>query len=109
MRKTARVFAQARFSTQLANGLCKFVCPQKCSRRERPSNGAKMRPNETEITHGRVSWRTVLLTGGWAGRDRPLDYFLARLCRQIRSLGSGVFAIDALPQIFGLTPHSNEL
>ena len=56
----------------------------------------------------RQKTRPVFLTG-WAGRDRPLDYFLARLSRQIRSLGSGVFAIDALPQIFGLTPHSNEL
>ena len=31
------------------------------------------------------------------------ENFLARLCRRIRALGGGVFAIDALLQICGLT------
>lgn len=35
-----------------------------------------------------------------------IDYFLARLCRLIRALGSGVFAIGAPLQICGLTSHT---
>ena len=34
------------------------------------------------------------------------ENFLARLCRRIRALGSGVFAIDALPQIVRLRSYS---
>ena len=56
----------------------------------------------------RQKTRPVFLTG-WAGRDRRLDYFLALLCRRIRTLDGGLFVIDAVPQIFGLTRDSNEL
>src|SRR4029077_2438737 len=58
-----------------------------------------MRPNETEISHGRVSWQTVLLTGGGVGKDRPLDIFLARLCRRIPC------RLLRLPKSIGLRSH----
>jgi len=60
-------------------------------------------------THAPIAIRFAFGVGVRRLGAGPLDYFLACLCRRIRALRRWVFAIDALPQIFGLTPHSNEL
>ncbi len=45
----------------------------------------KMRPNETEISQGRVSWQTVLLTGGGrVGTGHSITFWLVCVAESAR-------------------------